>query len=58
MVKKLKVKFLIIGCDHRFVPEKYFRSCEDCPLTPNGPECQLDIVVGERAFRYKKIYYR
>lgn len=52
-MKKIKIKYEIIGCYHRFTgqEEKY---CSTCNLKRSDIDCLDGIAVGERAFIYRK----
>lgn len=51
---KTKYKYIIIGCDHSFVPENPHKFCSTCPLNRDDLECLDSIMVGERYYIYKK----
>ncbi len=56
-MKKLKVKYEIIGCDHRFKPTpETIKYCDQCKLTQGQGECKTDIMVGERYYVQKKVW--
>ncbi|MDM7919438.1 MAG: hypothetical protein QUS12_09765 [Methanosarcina sp.] len=55
---KRKKRLIIYGCNHRFNPSKETeKECDTCNITPDDNECKDDIVVGERCYMYKVVYY-